>query len=43
MKQGTVVILFGVVPDESMMKDGVHPDAAGNAAIARAMQPKLLP
>lgn len=26
--------LFGVVPDSSLLKDGVHPDAAGNAAIA---------
>ncbi len=29
------VSLFGHVPEASMSKDGVHPDAAGNAAIAR--------
>lgn len=34
--------LFGVVPDASLTKDGVHPDAAGNEAIARAMLPILL-
>ncbi len=35
--------LFGTVPDASMTKDGVHPDAAGNSAIARAMLAKLAP
>lgn len=30
--------LFGVVPDGSLTKDGVHPDAAGNAAIAAAFK-----
>jgi len=35
--------LFGTVPEPSMTKDGVHPDAAGNAAIARAMLAKLAP
>ena len=30
--------LFGVVPDSSLLKDGVHPDAAGNAAIAAAFK-----
>lgn len=35
--------LFGIVPEASMAKDGVHPDAAGNAAIARAMLAKLAP
>ena len=29
--------LFGVVPDSSLLKDGVHPDAAGNTAIAAFM------
>lgn len=29
------VSLFGHVPEASMGKDGVHPDAGGNAAIAR--------
>ncbi|MEI7728285.1 MAG: SGNH/GDSL hydrolase family protein [Verrucomicrobiota bacterium] len=33
--------LFGVVPESSMTKDGVHPDSAGNAAIASAMLPKI--
>jgi acyl-CoA thioesterase I len=37
------VSLFGVVPESSMTKDGVHPDAEGNAAIARAISPKLWP
>ena len=37
------VSLFGVVPESSMTKDGVHPDAVGNAAIARALLPKLAP
>ena len=35
--------LFGTVPEASMTKDGVHPDAAGNAAIARVMLAKLAP
>ena len=35
--------LFGIVPEASMAMDGVHPDAAGNAAIARAMLAKLAP
>ena len=35
--------LFGTVPEASMAKDGVHPDAAGNAAIARVMLAKLAP
>lgn len=37
------VSLFGVVPDESMLKDGVHPDAGGNAAMAGVLRPALLP
>lgn len=36
------ISLYGVVPDSSLTKDGVHPDAAGNAAIAKAMLPKIL-
>jgi acyl-CoA thioesterase-1 len=36
------ISLFGVVPEASLTKDGVHPDAAGNAAIAEAIFPKLL-
>jgi acyl-CoA thioesterase-1 len=35
------VSLFGAVPEGSMTKDGVHPDPAGNAAIARVILPKL--
>ncbi len=35
------VSLFGVVPETSLAKDGVHPDSAGNAAIACAVLPKL--
>jgi acyl-CoA thioesterase I len=37
------VSLFGVVPDTSLTKDGVHPDAAGHAAIAEVILKKLLP
>ena len=36
------VSLFGVVPNASLTKDGVHPDAAGNAAIADVMRKKLV-
>ena len=35
------VSLFGVVPDSSLLKDGVHPDGAGNDAIAKVMGKKL--
>lgn len=35
--------LYGVVPEASLTKDGVHPDVAGNEAIAHALLPKLLP
>jgi len=35
------VSLFGVVPDSSLLKDGVHPDSAGNDAIAKVMGEKL--
>jgi len=35
------VSLYGVVPESSLLKDGVHPDAAGNAAIAQVMSEKL--
>jgi len=35
--------LYGVVPEASLTKDGVHPDAAGNEAIAHALLPRLLP
>lgn len=35
------VTLFGAVPETSMSRDGVHPDAAGNAAIAKVVGGKL--
>ncbi|WP_395751377.1 SGNH/GDSL hydrolase family protein [Prosthecobacter sp.] len=35
------VSLFGTVPDSSLLKDGVHPDAAGNTAIAKVLAPRL--
>jgi acyl-CoA thioesterase-1 len=35
------VSLYGVVPDSALTKDGVHPDVAGNAAIAEVMLAKL--
>lgn len=34
--------LYGTVPPASLTKDGVHPDAAGNEAIANAILPRLL-
>jgi acyl-CoA thioesterase-1 len=37
------VSLYGIIPDTSLTKDGVHPDAPGNEAIARALLPKLTP
>ena len=37
------VSLYGVVPASSLTHDGVHPDAAGNEAIAKALLRKLLP
>lgn len=37
------ISLFGVVPKTSLRTDGVHPDAAGNAAIASVMLKKLQP
>jgi len=42
------VSLYGAVPEDSLAKDGVHPDAAGNGsagneAIAKVLLPKLLP
>ena len=36
------VNLFGVVPIEALTKDGVHPDANGNQAIADKLRPALL-
>lgn len=37
------VSLFGVVPDESLLRDGVHPDAKGNEAIGAAIYKALVP
>lgn len=34
--------LYDVVPDSALLKDGVHPDGAGNAAIAKALQAEIL-
>ena len=36
------VSLFGVVPAASLAHDGVHPDGAGNAPIAKTLLPVLL-
>ena len=36
------VSLFGVVPESSLTKDGVHPDASGNQPIAQTIKAKLL-
>ncbi len=35
------VSLFGIVPDAALLKDGVHPDGAGNTAIAQVLGPRL--
>lgn len=37
------VSTFGLIPEASMLKDGVHPDAVGNAALARTLGQKLAP
>ena len=37
------VSLFGVVPESDLTRDGVHPDSAGNAAIATVMKKKIMP
>jgi len=37
------VNLFFLAPEDTMMKAGVHPDANGNAAIARTLLPKWKP
>ncbi len=42
-KNCAFVSLFGVVPEASMRKDGVHPDAEGNAAMARVLAKALEP
>ena len=35
--------LYDVVPASSLTNDGIHPDAAGNALMVKAIQPRLLP
>jgi acyl-CoA thioesterase-1 len=35
------VTLFGTVPADALLKDGVHPDASGNTAIAKVLGPRL--
>jgi acyl-CoA thioesterase-1 len=35
------ISLYGVVPDAALLKDGVHPDEAGNDAIAKAMSKRM--
>jgi len=42
-KQCEFVSLFGTVPEETMTKDGVHPDAAGHSAIAKVLKGKMAP
>lgn len=36
-KDCAFVSLYGVLPDDTLTKDGVHPDPRGNAAIARVI------
>lgn len=36
------VSVFGVIPDSSLLKDGVHPDPAGNEPIAKTILSKLV-
>jgi lysophospholipase L1-like esterase len=38
---GEFVSLYGAIPESALTKDGVHPDVAGNAAIAKVMLAKL--
>ena len=35
--------LFGTVPENCMIKDGVHPDGTGNEAIAKVIAARLIP
>lgn len=42
-KQCDFVSLFGAVPEETMTKDGVHPDGAGHAAMAKVLMGRLVP
>jgi len=34
--------LYDIVPASSLTNDGIHPDAAGNALMAKAIQPRLV-
>lgn len=38
---GGFVTLYGAIPEASLTKDGVHPDVAGNEAIAKILLPRL--
>ena len=42
-RQCEFVSLFGAVPEETMTKDGVHPDAAGHTAMANVLKGRLVP
>jgi acyl-CoA thioesterase I len=42
-KQCAHALLFGKIPESSMTKDGVHPDAKGYEVIARELAPLLIP
>lgn len=42
-KQCDFVSLFGTVPEETMLKDGVHPDATGHSAIAKVLKGRMAP
>ena len=35
------VSVYGVVPEATLTRDGVHPDAKGNRALADALRPEL--
>lgn len=42
-EQGCAFVnLYGVVPDASLAKDGVHPDGAGNEAMAKVLLPAVV-
>ena len=41
-KNADYLSLFGTVPEENLTKDGVHPDAAGNAALAKVIGKSLM-
>jgi len=35
--------MFGAVPNEFLKRDGMHPDAKGNQAIAKVISGALVP